>query len=179
MYLTIQLARYDFARRCRVRRPPYVTLDDSACDRFGLLAAAAGLFGPSRNPGRFYQDLRVAGEARPPDFDGPADKPPDRPAGVQWREYNRIIDEWRTSLGLHNGEYAFVLTADQVARLAAVLRAPDLGERLVEAVRQVGVSPLPSPREIRATVGSVLDRVRPMLEQAVAEGQGLWLSEST
>ncbi len=179
VYLTIQLARYDFARRSRVRRPLYVTLDGSACDRLGLLAAAAGLFGSSRNLGRFYQDLRVAGEARPPDSDGPADSPPERPTGVQWREYNRIIDEWRTSLGLHNGEYAFILTAEQVARLAAMLRAPDLGERLVEAARQAGVSPLPSPREIRATVGSVLDRVRPMLEQAVAEGEGLWISEST
>ena len=179
MYLTIQLARYDFARRSRVRRPPYVTLDGSACDRFGHLAAAAGLFGPSRNAGRFYQDLRVAGEARPPDSDGPADSPPERPTGVQWREYNRIIDEWRTTLGLHNGEYAFVLAADQVARVAAVLRAPELGERLVEATRQAGVSPVPSAREIRATVGSVLDRVRPMLDQAVAEGEGLWISEST
>lgn len=179
MYLTIQLSRYDFVAGHRVRQPPYVTLDGSACERFAHLAAAADLFVPSDAPPRFYPDLRAAGLAHDPDSDGPADSPPERPTGVLWRDYNRLIDEWRTSTGLHNGERAFLLDADQVAVLLRGLAAPDLAERLVEAARAAGVSPLPAPREVRATVASVLDRVRPMLEQAVAEGQGIWVAESS
>ncbi len=179
MYLTIQLSRYDFVEGRRVRQPPYVTLDGAACERFAHLAAAAGLFAPSGDQPRFYPDLRAAGEARDPESDGPADSPPDRPTGVLWRDYNRLIDEWRTSRGLHNGERAFLLDASQVARLAAGLAAPDLAERLVEAARAARVAPLPTAREIRATVSSVLDRARPMIEQAAARAQGIWVAEST
>ncbi len=179
MYLTIQLVRYDPLRGCRVRQPPYVTLDGAACDRFAHLAAAAGLFVPGVHQGRFYQDLRLVGEPRDPDSDGPSDEPPERPAGMGWREYNRIVDEWRTSRGLHNGERAFVLAPEQVARLAAVLRVPDLNERLLETARQAGVSPLPSVRELTAAIGSLVGRLGPLLEQAAAERQGLWVSESS
>ncbi|HWP35679.1 MAG TPA: hypothetical protein VNM66_08785, partial [Thermodesulfobacteriota bacterium] len=175
MYLTIQLARYDPATGRRIRQPPYVTLEGPACDRLGHLAAAAGLFVPGPHQGRFYQDLRAIGEPRDPLSDGPADAPPERPLGMGWREYNRVIDEWRTSQGLHTGERAYVLVPAQVAQLAAALAAADLGERLVEAARLAGVAPLPSARELLAAVGSVRDRVRPMLEQAAAAGQGIWV----
>ncbi|HEY8369494.1 MAG TPA: hypothetical protein VIM86_09305 [Thermodesulfobacteriota bacterium] len=179
MYLTIQLSRYDFGEGRRVRQPPYVTLDGAACERFAHLAAAAGLFVPSGGQPRFYADLRAAAAERDPDSDGPADSPPDRPSGVRWRDYNRLIDEWRTTTGLHNGERAFLLDAAQVARLAAGLAAPDLAERLVETARAAGVTPLPTAREVRATVSSVLDRIRPMVETAAARGQGIWIAEST
>lgn len=179
MYLTVQLARYDFTRGARVRQPPYVTLDGAACERFAMLAAAAGLFAVGRGGPRLYPALRAAGQSRDPASDGPADGPPPRPSGVRWREYNRMIDEWRTAQALHNGERAFLLDAEQVRRFAGALGAPDLPARLVEVARAAGVEPLPTPREIRATVSSVLDRVRPMLEQAAAGGQGLWVAESS
>ena len=178
MYLTIQLVRYDFARGGRVRQPPYVTLDGSACDRFAHLCAAAGLFTPKPGDGRLYAGLRAAAEPRDPESDGPADSPPPRPTGVQWREYNRLIDEWRTSLGLHNGERAFLLSADQVACLAGALASADLPGRLVEAARAAGAEPPPTARELVATVTSVLDRVRPVIEAARAAGQGIWIAES-
>ena len=179
MYLTIQIVRYDFSRPGRVREPPYVTLDGSACDRFAWLAAAAGLFVPSPDLGRLYNGLRVAAEPRDPDSDGPADRPPTRPQEVTWRDYNRMIDEWRASSGLHNGERAFVLGVEQSARLAAVLDAPDLGDRLVTVLRAAGLEPVPSARELRASLSTVQDRVRPALERAAALGQGLWITESS
>jgi hypothetical protein len=179
MYLTVQLVRYDVASRARVRQPPYVTLDGSACDRLALVAAAAGLFMPRPGHARLYLGLREAGSPRDPAEDGPADSPPDRPVGVLWRDYNKMIDEWRTTLGVHNGERAFVLDTAQVAALAAVSVAPDLPERLVAAARAAGTRPLPSARELRATVASVLDRIRPMVEAAAAAGHGLWITEGS
>ncbi len=179
MYLTTQLSRYDLSARHRVRQAPYVTLDGSACERFAHFAAAAGLFVPTGALPRFYPEFCAAILARDPHSDGPADSPPERPTGVLWRDYNRLIDEWRTSKGLHNGERAFLLDGTQVRRLVDGLAAPDLPERLVEAARAAKVEPLPTAREIRATVSSVIDRVRTMLEQAAALGQGIWIAEST